>query len=383
MDIKLFFDPVPESLLDEVSGSNSFGASIYHYGYKNASLKGMHVALIGLEDYRGVESEEMSAGASLEIRRKLYKLKRGYGDLKIIDLGTLRNGVSAEETAFRMKEVGQFLISGNVLPLFFGGTHDLDFGQYTAYESFDKLVGFINVDAFLDFRENDSPSGNHTEKILLHEPNFLFNYSHLAYQSYLIDERSLNSLEKLYFEAYRVGHIRANMKDMEPIIRDGDALSFDVGAIRSADAPGTLRPQPFGLTGEEACQIAWYAGLNEKMTSFGVYEYDLAKDDVHKKTAAIIATMIWYFVEGFYNRKGEKLLKTNDYIKYVVSMPSEPEAIVFYKSKITEKWWMEVPMPETTKLKRNFTVPCRYEDYKMATDGEVPDRYITTHARLI
>jgi len=115
----------------------------------------------------------------------------------------------------------------------------------------------------------------------------------------------------------------------------------------------------------------------------GFYEYAPKFDD-NKKTAAIMATMIWYFIEGFYHRKGEHLFRDNDYLKYVVSMPSSPEIIVFYKSKLSEKWWMEVPLPEISeKYHRNFMVPCSYTDYKTATDGEVPDRYVNTHARLI
>lgn len=383
MDIKLFFDPVPEEIIEAATGSNSFGQSIAHLGYKDSGLRGIDIVLIGLEDFRGLENDEGFSGGSMEVRKKLYKLKKGHGEYRIMDLGTLRNGVSYDETLLRIKEVCHFLISRNIFPVLIGGSHDLDLGQYQAYENLDKLVGFINVDAFLDIKEGENPTGYHIEKILLHEPNYLFNYSHLAYQSYLIDERSLNTLEKLYFEAYRIGVIRTNMEDMEPVIREGDALSFDVGAIRSSDAPGTLRPQPFGLTGEEACQIAWYAGINEKMTSIGIYEYKSGNDDDNHNTAAIIATMIWYLVEGFYHRKGEKDFKANDYIKYVVSMPSEPETLIFYKSKRSEKWWMEVPLPESSKYHRNFIVPCRYEDYKLATDGEVPDRYITTHARLI
>ncbi|MDH5381727.1 MAG: formiminoglutamase, partial [Cyclobacteriaceae bacterium] len=132
-------------------------------------------------------------------------------------------------------------------------------------------------------------------------------------------------------------------------------------------------------------QLSWYAGINEKMSSTGFYEYCAGHDDVNFKTASVVATMIWYFVEGYYHRSGgDQKFRENDYMKYVVSMPSTPETIIFYKSKLSEKWWMEVPLPEDAeKYNRNFIIPCRYEDYNTATLGEVPDRYINTHARLI
>jgi formiminoglutamase len=161
-------------------------------------------------------------------------------------------------------------------------------------------------------------------------------------------------------------------------------ISFDVTAIRSSDAPGNGNAQPFGLTGEEACQICWYAGLNEKLSSIGFYEYNPLFDDVHKKTASVVATMIWYFIEGYYNRKNESNFRSNDFIKYVVSMPVDPETIQFYKSKFSEKWWMEVPYPNgKERYSRNSIVPCSYTDYQTALKGEIPDRYISTLAKLI
>jgi formiminoglutamase len=171
---------------------------------------------------------------------------------------------------------------------------------------------------------------------------------------------------------------------MEPTIRNADMLSFDVTAIRSADAPGNANAQPFGLTGEEACQICWYAGLNEKLSSLGFYEYNPELDDVHKKTASVVATMIWYFIDGYYHRKNEQNFRSNDFLKYSVSMPVDPEVITFYTSKLSEKWWMEVPYQNgRERYSRNRIVPCSYNDYQVAIRGEVPERYISALAKLI
>jgi len=349
-------------------------------------FKGADIAIIGIEEERGTVVNKGTAKGSIEIRKKLFQLKKGYGAYKIVDLGTLRNGVDLDETYGRLSEVCHTLIENNVLPVVIGGSHDLSYGQYLAYENMEKLITLLNVDAFLDMEDGVSQPAHqqHIHKILLHEPNYLFNYSHLAYQSYLIDQNAINILEKLYFEAYRIGHLRSNIKEMEPIIRNADMLSFDITAIKSSDAPGNANSQPFGLTGEEACQICWYAGLNEKLSSAGFYEYNPDCDDENKKTAAVTATMIWYFIEGFYHRKNEQNFKTNDYLKFVVSMPSEPETLSFYKSKLSDKWWMEVPFPQgKKKYARNCIIPCSYSDYQKATSGDLPDRYINTHAKLI
>ena len=94
--------------------------------------------------------------------------------------------------------------------------------------------------------------------------------------------------------------------------------------------------------------------------------------------------MIWYFIEGYYHRKNEQNFRSNDFLKYSVSMPVDPEVITFYKSKLSEKWWMEVPYPSgRERYARNSIVPCSYNDYQAAIRGEVPERYISTLAKLI
>ncbi len=386
MDITILFSPIDESVYHDISSPTSLLKSIRIFGDKMPDYEDAHIAIIGIGEERGTLTNHGTSLAADVIRRKLYSLKKGSSTYRIIDLGNLNPGIDLDETYVRISEVCRMLLEKNVLPLLIGGSHDLDYGQYSAYETMDKLVSFLNVDAMLDLEDKteSGASRQHIHKVLLHEPNFLFSYTHLAYQTYLIDPLSVSILEKLYFEAFRIGQLRTNIQEIEPAIRNADMLSFDITAIRSSDAPGNANAQPFGLTGEEACQICWYAGLNEKLSSIGFYEYNPHFDDVHKKTASVVATMIWYFIEGYYCRKNDSNFKSNDFLKYVVSMPVEPETIQFYKSKVSEKWWMEVPYPSgREKFARNSIVPCSYADYQTATKGEVPERYISTIAKLI
>jgi len=383
LDLKLFFHPVPEEVYADVTSVSSFFKSINIHGETLPNARDHDIALIGLEDDRGCDKTTKIKEAANEIRKKLYPLKKDQGRYQIVDLGNLKDGVDLDETYRRMKEVGEYLISNNTMPIFFGGSHDMTYGQYLSYEDLEKLVSLVNVDAMLDMEDQGSRHNRHIQNILLHSPNFLFQYSHLAYQSYLIETKAINVLEKLYFETYRVGQLRTSLAEMEPVIRNADMMSLDVKAIRSSDAPGSVDPQPFGLTGEEACQLCWYAGMNEKMSSLGIYEYDPGNDDLSMKTASVIATMIWYFVEGYENQKDHKDFKSNDYLQFVVSMPSEPESITFHKSKLSEKWWMEVPTTHEEDLfQRNCIVPCSYADYETANKGELPERYISAHAKL-
>ena len=379
MDLSIFFSPPDESVYSAITSTSSFLKNIKMFGEKMPDYRDAHVAIIGVNETRGAGHHAGKSQAPDEIRKKLYQLKKGTGAYRVVDLGNLNSGIDLDETYVRLSEVCRILLEHNVLPIILGGTHDLDYGQYWAYERLEKLVSLLNIDAFLDLEDKHgvSPDRKHIHKILLHEPNFLLSYTHLAYQSYLIDPSSISVLEKLYFEAFRIGQMRTNLAEMEPAIRQADLLSFDITAIRSSDAPGSDRAQPFGLSGEDACQICWYAGMNEKLSSVGFYGYSPDLDDTHKKTASVVATMIWYFIEGYYHRKNEQNFRSNDFTKYTVSMPVEPEMLTFYKSKFTERWWMEVPMPSKSTYARNSIVPCSYSDYQAATKGDVPDRYIT------
>ena len=373
MDLKLFFDPIE---VDVDQASASFQSSIYINRHKMPDHEGMDIALIGMGEYRGCGMSANQKSAD-EIRKQLYRLKKGYGDYGIVDLGNFRNGPKLEDTYLRLKEVCGYLMEKGVIPVIFGGSHDLDLGQYYAYETSEKLISVLNIDNEMDLDDSEVSAKEHIGKIFKHSPNYLFSYYHLAYQSYLTNQKSIELLERLSFEAVRLGVVKENIKDIEPVVRDADMLTFDISALQAFYAPGASNSKVYGLTGEESCQLCWYAGQNEKMSSIGLYNYDATKDSEDRKTAFVMATMIWYFIEGYYHRKGDKNFKSNDYLMYEVHLGGEPDTIRFYKSKLSERWWMEVPNPDADGLfNRNRMIACNYSDYDLALKGELPDRWM-------
>ena len=383
MTIQSYFDPVAEFLWQKNYSNSSFFKQIHFFGEDFPDLKGVQIALVGLKENRGAHKIESSYRGSSEIREKLYQLKRGLGSYRIADLGDLISGETVQDTYARMQTVGEYLMKNQILPVYFGGSHDLDYGQYLSYEKMKKLVSLLTVDSKFDMEEDGPKANQHSQDIILHQPNFLFSYAHLGYQSFLVDPALINVLEKLYFEHVRLGALRTEFKEVEPLIRNADLMSFDINAIQSADAPGALEAEPFGLTGEEACQICWFAGTNEKLSSMGIYGYEPYYDDAANKTAKVIAVMIWYFLEGFYSRKDSLSFKSSDYIKYTVSLDAKPNMLVFYKSKRSGKWWLEIPVNESEKFDRMSIVPCSYADYQMAQKGEIPERWINAQIKLL
>lgn len=382
MNLPTLFDPIPENLIRQNYPQNSFFRHISYFGETFPDLKGLQIAIIGMTEARGKAENNTMEGAASVTREKLYSLKKGQSHYKIADLGNLRPGVDLQETYNRIRALGEYLMNRQILPVYLGGSHDLDIGQYLSYEGIKKLVSMLTVDAKIDMDDDGTPNDIHSQNIILHQPNFLFNYCQLAYQSFLTDKDLVNVMEKLFFDHVRLGQLRDNFKEIEPLIRNADLLSFDVCAIQSADAPGAADAQPFGLTAEEACQICWFAGMNEKLSSFGIYGYQPSYDDSRNKTASVIATMIWYFIEGFYHRKDSLSFKSSDYIKYTVSLDSKPSILFFYKSKLSGKWWMEIPKAEQEKFDRDTIIPCSYQDYLTAQKGEIPERWVNAQLKL-
>ena len=154
-----------------------------------------------------------------------------------------------------------------------------------------------------------------------------------------------------------------------------------MASIRHSDAPGTRLPSANGLYAEEACQLARFAGLSDKLTVLQLL--DLAdKEMADPVTANLSAQIIWHFIQGVSQRKKDyPFASISQYNKYIVSVPKVEHEINFYKSPSTERWWLEVPYPNP-KYKRTIIVACTARDYQMACKGEIPDRWLKNYQRI-
>jgi hypothetical protein len=129
-----------------------------------------------------------------------------------------------------------------------------------------------------------------------------------------------------------------------------------------------------------------YAGLSDKLTSAGIYEINPDAGNCHGPTSFLAAQALWYFVDGYYNRKYDFPIKDKkQYIKYNVMIRELNDDIVFYKSRKSDRWWMEVPCPPKLKAKfeRHYLVPCSYKDYTLALKEEVPDRWWQAYQKIM
>ncbi len=386
-DISIYFEPVSDELLSQEYAENQLGSHIARHNSAGfPELEMIQIALIGVLDDRKAIGNKGTANAPDKVREYLYRLFKGEYPVSIADLGNIRAGHEVQDTYFAVSNAAQELIKNNIIPVIIGGGQDITFANYLAYQNLEQIINLVCVDNCFDIGSMDDrlDSRSYLSRIILHQPNYLFNYSNIGYQTYLVDQNAIDLMTKLYFDIYRLGQVRTSMEEVEPIVRNADMLSFDVSAIRNSDAPGNKNSVPNGFFGEEACQIVRYAGLSDKLSSIGFYEMN-PEADRNDQTVHLTAQMIWYFIDGYYNRKkdfpvGDK----SEYLKYRVSIQDNKHEIVFYKSKKSDRWWMDVPYPpgKNIRFERHHMVPCSYNDYQTAVKEEMPDRWWQTFQKL-
>jgi len=386
-----FLTPINiQEIVKEANFLNSqLGTVMTVYEQEFPDLDEIDVAIFGVLDDRKAVNNKGCAFAANAFREKFYQLHQGDYTARIADLGNIQQGYSVSDTYAAVKTVVSELVKKGIMPIIIGGGQDLTYAQYLAYENLEQRVDLVIIDSAFDLQEDaieisDTSSRSYLNKIMLHEPNYLFNFSNLGYQSYFVNRESLRVFDKLLFDVYRLGSFSGKIDQAEPVLRNADMISFDMGAIRSSDAFANGNAGPNGFYGEEACQICRYAGMSDKLTSMGFYEFNPGLDK-NGQTAILLSQMVWYFIDGFYGRKKDFPLQPKSaYIIYRTALVADEHEVVFVKSKKSDRWWMQVPYPNTKSVNERYhMIPCRYEDYQTAIEGELPDLWWKTYQKLI
>ena len=380
-----FLTPVQDRLVEqlELQHSQVIGQSLrIHTATVEPDLKGVKMAIVGvLESRNSVDYIGQDFQLS-EIRKAFYKLFPGNWTHNIADLGDIQKGETVEDTYFALIQVLSNLIKDNIIPIIIGGSQDLTYANYRAYDKISSMINIVNVDKSFDLGDSSKPITNESYlgKIILEQPYNLFNYTALGFQTYFNSQEEIDLMEKLYFESFRLGSIIPNISVVEPVLRDADLVTLDINSVKSSEVSPKQKYSPNGFTGREICAISRYAGISNKVSSFGVYEYNPSMDD--EATAMLVAQVLWYFIEGVNCRvKDDDFKDLNSYLKFTVLV--ESEELVFFKSNKTERWWIEIPFLEysNTKSKQHPLLACTYEDYVSATSGVIPERWYKAYKK--
>ena len=381
-----FLSPVSDSVLahSELLSQQTIGKKlkIHSEKYGLPDLDGVQLVIIGVKENRNDVNYIGSELNYNDLRNTLYSLFAGNWHTIIADLGDIEPGESTEDSYYALRTSVELLVEKKIIPIIIGGSQDLTYANYRAYDNLQPMVNIVNVDTNFDLGDSSQPIKNNSYlgKIILEEPYNLFNYSTIGYQTYFNSQEEIDLMERLYFEAYRLGEISNNINRVEPVMRDAHIVTIDLKSVRAAEVGERLKFTPNGLDGKEICAITRYAGISNKVSSFGIYEYQYSPKDT--LTAMLVAQMIWYFIEGVNCRvKDDDFLNSDNYLKYNVLI--ENEELIFFKSIKTGRWWVEIPFLANVnnKLKKHTLLPCAHEDYVAATEGKTPERWYKAYRK--
>lgn len=378
-----FLVPVTDKVLafSELLPPQALGKNIH----KHTEKKGLPVfanatvAIFGVLESRNAFEKKPEKLDLDGIRIQLYRLMAGNWNSTILDIGDVEEGDTVEDTYFVVKEIVAGLLEENIIPILIGATQDITFPAYRAFDTIREMVNLVSIDSRFDFGEDEELISSHSymSKIITDKPNNLFNFSNIGYQSYFNAQEEKDLMERLFFDAYRLGEVAANIELAEPVLRNSHIVSLDLRAIRAGEMGLHPNFSPNGFTGREICAISRYAGISDKVSLFGIYEGENSP-----QAFQMIAQIIWYFIEGISFRIKEfPSSKSEDFTKFTV--PTDTEELIFYKSHVTERWWVEVPsiLPEHTKTNSVALLPCTEGDYLDACNQNIPERWFKAYRK--
>jgi len=365
---------IDEDLLSRLSNQDERMLSITRLskGSEEINLSDYDLVMFGVAEERNAASNKGSNKAPDAIRNELYQLYKPFDHIKVVDLGNLNLGETVKDTYAGVKFVVDEILSVGSIPIIIGGSQDLSVPVYEATEKHKKSINLTLVDSRFDIGGGDELFDSETflNRIIFEESKKLFNVTILGYQTYYVSPKDIELMGKMFFETVRLGQARTDVSDTEPILRDTDILSIDINSVKHVDAPGHEKAPVHGFYGEEMCQMAFYTGINDRQTTLGLFEVN-PSFDLHNKTASLSAQIIWHFIQGFCLRRND--LPTSKVKKLIVAQTNYEHDIIFYKSMVSERWWLEVPCSNQPNKKK--IVSCSRKDYDLATQQDIPDRW--------
>lgn len=380
-----FLKPIENTLVVQLAylEPNTLGHQIKIHTAKAGipDLQQIKLAIFGVSEYLKEEGKEATLSFDA-LRLSLYSLFPGNWNLPIADLGDISPGHSRADTLFAVQKVVEHLLQADIIPIILGGKQDLVYAQYRGYTHLNKMLHFVNIDSKFDIGDIDAPISNqsYVGKMVSVEPYRLFNYTVLGYQSYYNSADEITLLDKLLFDAYRLGNITSDITKVEPYLRNADFVSLDVRSIQGIHLQN-LHTHPNGFDSREICALTRYAGLSNSCRSFSITEMHGLDNNI--QAAMLFAQCIWYFIEGVNFRVNDDSFDDdNFYNNYQV--PVDDIVLHFKKSLKSGRWWIELPksLYLDNKMKSVALLPCSYDDYVAACNQKIPERWYKAQQKV-
>jgi len=233
--------------------------------------------------------------------------------LRIFDFGDIREGSTLEETHERLEYAVEIIMEQGIVPIVLGGGHDISYPNFCGMSRAVDRVGVLNIDAHLDFRPPvpERHSGTSFRLMLEDEHKKLLpaNMVEFGIQPFANVAEHFEEMVNRGATVLTLDRVRANgcAQTFAEALCIASAnvgrvmVSFDMDAVRSADAPGVSAPSPVGLFAEDMLQAAFLAGKHSLVQFIDIAEVN-PEYDADGRTAKLAALVVMHFLSGFVQR---------------------------------------------------------------------------------
>lgn len=268
------------------------------------------IGLVGYVCDEGVKRNQGRIGARKgpkSLRNKLGKLPIHFNNKKIVDFGDVicvNNYLEDCQTA--LSKIICKLITNNILPIAFGGGHDIAFSNFNGINNAIKNssknnIGIINFDAHFDLRKivTQSNSGTPFYQILSKNKNASYFAIGIQQQSNTKELFEIAAKNKVsYVSNFDCKIFTSALKNkLNSFIKKVDYLyiTIDLDGFSSAYAPGVSAPSPLGFSPHFVYEVLTFLFQSRKVISCDIAELN-PEFDVDNTTANLAARLVDFIV---------------------------------------------------------------------------------------
>ena len=307
-----------------------------------------------------------------EMRNALYSFKCFQEDFDFLDLGVLRKS----NDSFALPLFEEIFNSG-VFPVLLTNDSSLNKSFLQALHNAYSSLHLTTIDdRFRCFPFQSGDEFPYLDSFLSSEGETTEGGHIIGVQSHLVPAGGFTYCEEKGISLHRLGQAKQNLQELEPSIRHADICILEMSALKYTDFQAQNPISPSGFFLEEICQLSRYAGLSDTLKGFSIAGFDF-KSTNNQIDAHALAQIIWYFLDGFNNKKGDFPVNFDGMIEYLVEGKAHHELLTFWKSNRSGRWWLQVEKTNASNENINLRlIPVSYQDYLDACDGELSTRVL-------
>jgi formiminoglutamase len=346
---------VSKKILERSYSDFSLKQNISIFQKPKFKLKKERIALIGCND-----------GLLDAVRPILYAFAGNFGKTNIADLGNLKN-LDADHNPQLMQD----LVDAGITPIVVSATASQLHSHLISSIKNKKKIHCSLIDETVPTKAQGPIDQRLLFPIATNKIQWPDQFKILGIQKHQVAAKQIQEAEKNNLRLFRLGGLKTDLTMAEPLLRDTNVLGFNGRVLKSSETQDKENHSPSGLSIDQACQLMRYAGINEQMQFVNIYGFD-DRFAPNPTTAHAVAQLIWYFLDGFFDQKGDYPVDKRKLKSYVVDLKYDNLNISFWKSKKSGRWWVEVPR---TKGK-SVLMPCSQKEYESCAAGILSDNLV-------